>query len=182
MVLTKLINVLWFFTSSPSGYKILFYFIELCLVESMRDVDKEAALHLLLKPGQRPCRSCGKSHKEEKATNLGLQDHMEMGDVEVAAMDDESGTSTPKKVVIDTFNKSSEYLDFPPIKTAGLGKTIAYSMEREVKQIKTAVKEKSAHAFQLSTDHLDTEVESSELCSHLERLITLLKEEVKNAL
>ena len=57
----------------------------------------------------------------EKATNLGLQD-LKMGDVEVGDMVDESGTSTPKKVVIDTFNKSSEYLYFTPIKTAGLGK------------------------------------------------------------
>ena len=53
---------------------------------------------------------------------------------------------------------------------------------RKVKQIKAAVKEKCAHAFQLSTDDLDTEAESSGLCSHLERLITLRKEEVKNAL
>ena len=44
-----------------------------------------------------------------------------MGDVEVWDMDDESGTSTPKKVVID-IQKFSEYLNYPPIETAGLGK------------------------------------------------------------
>ena len=37
-----------------------------------------------------------------------------------------------KKVVIDTLNKSTEYLDFIPIKTAGLGKGIVYRMEREM--------------------------------------------------
>ena len=79
-----------------------------CLVESLRDVDKEAALHLHLKPGQRFCCSCGKGYKEEKAINLGLQDHMEIGDVEVGDMDDESGTSTLEKIVTDTLNKSSE--------------------------------------------------------------------------
>ena len=55
-------------------------------------------------------------------------------------------------------------------------------MERErFKQIKAAVKEKCAQTFQLSTDDLDTEVESCECCSNLERLITLLKEKVRNA-
>ena len=44
------------------------------------------------------------------------------------------------------------------------------------------MKEKYAHAFQVSTDNLDTEVESCEHYSHLERLITSLKEEVKKAL
>ena len=99
----------------------------------MRDVDKEAALRLHLKPGQRLGRSCEKKYKEKKATNLDLQDHMEVGDMEVGDMevgdmevgdmevgdmevgdmevgdmevgdmevgdmDDESGTSTPKKI------------------------------------------------------------------------------------
>ena len=91
-----------------------FLFIELCL-ESLRDVDKKLAFHLHLKPGQRLCRSCEKYYKEEKATNLGQHDHVEMGDVEVGNMDDKSGTSTPKKAVIDTLSKSSEYLDFTPI-------------------------------------------------------------------
>ena len=53
--------------------------------------------------------------------------------------------------------------------------------KREVQQIKTAVKENCAHAFELATDQLDTEVESYELGSGLERLITLLKEKVKSA-
>ena len=164
---------------NPSCYKNIYILITSC--ESLRDVDKEAALYLHLKPGQRLCRSCEKSSKEENATNLGLQDHMEMGDVEVGDMDNKSGTSTPKKVVIDTLNKSSEYLDFPPIKTAGLGKGLLLYGMRKVKQIKTAVKEKCAHAFQVSTDDLDTEVESCERCSHLERIITLLKEELRTS-
>ena len=67
-------------------------------MESLRrDVDKEAALYIHLKPRQRLGCSCEKSYKKKKATNLGLQDHMEMGDVEVSDMDDESGPVHQRK-------------------------------------------------------------------------------------
>ena len=47
-------------------------------------MDKGAAHDHHLKPGQ-------------AETNLGLQDHMEMSDVEVGDMDDESDPSTRRK-------------------------------------------------------------------------------------
>ena len=99
--------------------------------------------------------------------------------MEVGDMDDKSGTSTPKKVVIDTFNKSSEYLDFTPITTAELGKGLFIVWN-----------EKGQTDWNSSEGEVCTCIPGvyrrfrywswkCECCSYLKRLITLLKEEVK---
>ena len=76
--------------------------------ESLRDVDKEAELYLHLKLGQNFAAVMKKVTRRKRLLILAYKDHMEMGDEEVGDMDDESGTSTPKKVVIDTLNKYSD--------------------------------------------------------------------------
>ena len=138
--------------------------------KDLRNVDEELALFLNIIPGQKPCKRCKETRKENmKAAKNDCENNK----------DDQDSSYLSKDFDRSRFNSSAEALSFSPIKPIGKRDAVSYA-QNKAKRMKAGLNEKLANVMEISNEELnESSLNDCTNCKDLGRLIVLIKEKLE---
>ena len=134
--------------------------------KDLRNVDEELALFLNILHGQKLCKWCYKTAKENtKAAKNDPENNK----------DDQDSSYLSKDFDRSRFNSSAEALGFSPIKPVGKQDAVSYA-QNKAKHMKAGLNEKLANVMEILNEQLnESSFNDCTNCKDLERLIVLIK-------
>ena len=138
--------------------------------KDLRNVDEELALFLNILSGQKLCKRCKETAKENmKAAKNDCENNK----------DDQDSSYLSKDFDRSRFNSSAEALGFSPIKPVGKRDAVSYA-QNKAKHMKAGLNEKLANVIEISNKELnESSLNDCTNCKDLERLIVLIKEKLE---
>ena len=137
--------------------------------KDLRIVDEEITLFFNIIPGQKLCKRCKKTAKENMKAAKNDYENNE---------DEQDSSYLSKDFDRSRFNSSAEALGFSPIKPVGKRDAISY-VQNKAKHMKGGFNEKLA-VMEISNEELyESSLNDCTNCKDLERLIVLIKEELE---
>ena len=138
--------------------------------KDLRNVDEELALFLNILSGQKLCKRCKETAKENmKAAKNDCENNK----------DDQDSSYLSKDFDRSRFDSSAEALDFSPIKPVGKQDAVSYA-QNKAKSVKAGLNEKLANVIEISNKELnESSLNDCTNCKDLERLIVLIKEKLE---
>ena len=134
--------------------------------KDLRNVDEELALFLNILPGQKLCKQCKETAKENmKPAKNDCENNK----------DDQDSSYLSKDFDRSRFNSSAEALGFSPIKPVGNRDAVSYA-QNKAKHMKAGLNEKLANVIEILNEELnESSLNDCINCKDLERLIVLIK-------
>ena len=115
--------------------------------KDLRKVDRELALFLNIIPGQKYCKQCNETAKENvKAAKNDCENNKDDQDQDTSYLSKDFDRSR--------FNSSAEALGFSPIKLVGKRDAVSYA-QNKVKRMKAGLNEKLANAIEILNEELN---------------------------
>ena len=138
--------------------------------KDLRNVDEELALFLNILSGQKLCKRCKETAKENmKAAKNDCENNK----------DDQDSSYLSKDFDRSRFNSSAEALGFSPIKPVGKRDAVSYA-QNKAKRMRTGLNEKLANVMEILNKKLnESSLNDCTNCKDLERLIVLIKEKLE---
>ena len=138
--------------------------------KDLRNVDEELTLFLNIIPGQKLCKQCKETAKENmKAAKNDCENNR----------DDQDPSYLSKDFDRSRFKSSAEALGFSPIKPVGKQDAVSY-VQNKAKRMKAGLNEKQANVMEISNEELiESSLNDCTSCKDLERLIVLIKEKLE---
>ena len=138
--------------------------------KDLRNVDEELAMFLNILPGQKLCKQCKETAKENmKAAKNDCENNK----------DDQDSSYLSKDFDRSRFNSSAEALGFSPIKPVGKRDAVSYA-QNKAKRMRTGLNEKLANVMEILNKKLnESSLNDCTNCKDLERLIVLIKEKLE---
>ena len=138
--------------------------------KDLRNVDEELALFLNIIPGQKLCKRCKETAKENmKAAKYDCGNNK----------DDQDSSYLSKDFDRSRFSSSAEALGFSPIKPVGKRDAASY-VQNKAKRMKAGLNEKLANVMEILNEELnESSLNGRTNCMELERLIVLVKEKLE---
>ena len=138
--------------------------------KDLRNVDEELALLLNIIPGQKLCKRCKETAKENmKAAKNDCENNK----------DDQDSSYLPKDFDRSRFNSSAEALGFSPIKPVAKRDAVSYA-QKKAKRMKAELNEKLANVMEILNEELnESSLNDCTNCKDLERLIVLINEKLE---
>ena len=135
--------------------------------KDLRNVDEELALFLNIIAGQKLCKQCKETAKENmKAAKNDCEN----------SKNDQDSSYLSKDFNRSRFNSSAEALGFSPIMPVGKQDAVSY-VQNKGKCMKAGLNEKLANVMEMSNEELnESSLNCCTNCKDLERLIVLIKE------
>ena len=138
--------------------------------KDLRNVDEELGLFLNILSGQKLCKRCKETAKENmKAAKNDCENNK----------DDQDSSYLSKDFDRSRFDSSAEALGFSPIKPVGKQDAVSYA-QNKAKRMKAGLNEKLANVIEISNKELnESSLNDCNNCKDLERLIVLIKEKLE---